>query len=92
MKFSIKDFFSKCDQIRRIWSHLPNNSLMENFFVQLTYSSVINFRKILIKWGANKLLQFYKRGLVLLGYSLMIIKCSRGSVFEQCKTISSHKL
>ena len=34
MKFSIKDFFSKCDQIHsflRIWSHLMNKSLMENF-------------------------------------------------------------
>ena len=34
MKFSIKDFFSKCDQIRsflRIWSHLLKRSLMENF-------------------------------------------------------------
>ena len=34
MKFSIKDFFSKCDQIRRklqIWSHLLKKSLMEIF-------------------------------------------------------------
>ena len=34
MKFSIKDFFSKCEQINiflRIWSHLLNKSLMENF-------------------------------------------------------------
>ena len=34
MKFSIKDFFSKCDQIRRrllIWSHLLKKSLMVNF-------------------------------------------------------------
>ena len=33
LKFSIKDFFSKCDQIRRlwIWSHLLKKSLMENF-------------------------------------------------------------
>ena len=34
MKFSIKDFFSKCDQIRKklqIWSHLLKKSLMENF-------------------------------------------------------------
>ena len=34
IKFSIKDFFSKCDQIRRklrIGSHLLNKSLMENF-------------------------------------------------------------
>ena len=35
MKFSIKDFFSKCDQIRSflwIWSHLLKKSLMENIF------------------------------------------------------------
>ena len=35
MKFSIKDLFSKCDQIRsfvRIWSHLLKKFLMENFF------------------------------------------------------------
>ena len=34
MKFSIKDFFNKCDQIRRklrIWSHLLKKSLMRNF-------------------------------------------------------------
>ena len=34
MMFSIKDFFSKCDQIRsflRIWSHLLKKSVMENF-------------------------------------------------------------
>ena len=34
MKFSIKDFFSKCDQIRsflQIWLHLPKKSLMKNF-------------------------------------------------------------
>ena len=38
MMFSIKDFFSKCDQTRRflrIWSHLLKKFLMENFiFVQ----------------------------------------------------------
>ena len=34
MKFSIMDFFSKCDQIRRklqIWSHLLKKFLMEKF-------------------------------------------------------------
>ena len=33
-KFSIKDFFSECDQIcrkLRIWSHLLKKFLMENF-------------------------------------------------------------
>ena len=36
MKFSIKDFSSKCDQIRsflRIWSHLLMKSFMENFII-----------------------------------------------------------
>ena len=34
MKFSIKDFFNKCDQIRRklrIWSHLLKKFLIGNF-------------------------------------------------------------
>ena len=34
MKFSIKNFFSKCDQIcrkLRVWSHLLKKSLTENF-------------------------------------------------------------
>ena len=34
MKFSVKDFFTKCDQIRkklRIWSHLLKKSFFENF-------------------------------------------------------------
>ena len=33
-KFSFKNLFSKCDQIRRklrIWSHLLKKSVMENF-------------------------------------------------------------
>ena len=40
MNFSIKDFFSKCDQIRRklqIWSHLLKKSLTEN----LTFCAVV---------------------------------------------------
>ena len=52
MKFSIKDFFSKCDQIRRklrIWSHWQQKPLMENFiFVQWKISSEALFsRKVL---------------------------------------------
>ena len=41
MKFSIEDFFSKCDEIRsflRIWPHLLEKSLMENF----TFCAVLN--------------------------------------------------
>ena len=44
MKFIIKDFFSKCDQIRRklqIWSHLLKKSLMENFiFCTVTFLTI----------------------------------------------------
>ena len=43
MKFSIKDFFSKSDQIRRklgIWSHLLKKSLMENFIFCAVYGSL----------------------------------------------------
>ena len=40
MKFSIKDFLSKCDQIRsflRIWSDLLKKSLIENFIFCAMY-------------------------------------------------------
>ena len=49
MKFSIKDFFSKCDQIRnylRIWSLLLKKSLMENF---IFLCSVLD-TDIILKW------------------------------------------
>ena len=42
MKFSNKDFFSKCDQIRKklqIWSHLLKKSLMEDFMFLCTVRS-----------------------------------------------------
>ena len=42
MKFSIKYFFSKCDQVRsfqRIWSNLLKKSLMENFIFLCSDSS-----------------------------------------------------
>ena len=45
-KFSVKDFFRKCDQIRRklrILSHLLNKPLMENF----TFCAAKQFLK---KW------------------------------------------
>ena len=42
MQFSIRDFFSKCDQIRsflRIWKHLLKKSLMENFIFCVVHNS-----------------------------------------------------
>ena len=45
-KFSIKDFFNKCDQILRklwIWSHLLKKSLMENFIFLCSAGSAKEF-------------------------------------------------
>ena len=44
MKFPIKDFFSKCDQIRRklrIWLDLLKESLTENFIFSGAYPAAI---------------------------------------------------
>ena len=48
MKSSIKDFLSKCDQIRsflRIWSHLLKKALMENFIFAQWVNVLIFFSK-----------------------------------------------
>ena len=47
IKFSIKDFFSKCDQIHRklrIWSHLLKKSLTENCIFCAMYMYFFSFR------------------------------------------------
>ena len=51
MKFSIKDFFSKCDQIRsflRIWSHLLKKYLMENFIFTTKPSKSSMYRVVIM--------------------------------------------
>ena len=59
MKLFIKDFFSKCDQIRmflRIWSQLLQKSLIENFMFDSLFRSFSctiyspNFIHHLIEW------------------------------------------
>ena len=48
MKFSIKDFYSKYDQIRRklrIWSHLLKKSLME-YFIFCAVELLVIFVKV----------------------------------------------
>ena len=60
-KFSSKDFFSKCDQIRsllRIWSHLLKKSLMESFIfcalvcreITFQWMSFTKFFKVNFLW------------------------------------------
>ena len=51
IKFSIRDFFSKCDQIcrkLRIWSHLLKKYLMENFIlcVLVVFNTLTTLSKI----------------------------------------------
>ena len=55
LKFSIKGFFGKCDQIRnflRLWLHSLKGSLIENFiFVQLKMvCQKVLKEKLLIPW------------------------------------------
>ena len=68
MKFSVKDFFSKCEQIRsflRMRSHLLKKFLMENFiFCEVIKSLMISYQHwnlfpiglLKVKWLKNFLL------------------------------------
>ena len=53
MRFSIDDFLSKGDQIRRklrVWSHLLKKSIMENFILRhVKLKTVISFILVFIK-------------------------------------------
>ena len=61
LKFSTKDFFSKCDQIRRklrIFSHLLNKYLMENFIfcaVDKLHLHLIFKERIIMKIGETEI-------------------------------------
>ena len=47
MKFSIKNFISKCDQIRsflRSWSHSLKETLMENFIFLCSVGNISQYR------------------------------------------------
>ena len=59
MKFSIKGFFSQCDRIRsflRIWSHLLNKSLMENFINTINSSANLKRMFTEIWWYYHQVL------------------------------------
>ena len=52
MKFFIKDYFSKCDQIHsflQIWSYLLKKSLMENFI----FCAVSFLASYVNQWGTK---------------------------------------
>ena len=65
MKFSVRDFFSKCDKIRnflRIWSHLMKKSLMENFIFRAVIIgiSLVNVNKSSSTESPNRLWKVYR--------------------------------
>ena len=84
MKFSNKDFFSKCDQIRSflwIWSHLLKKSLMENFiFCAVRYATEQNthLAKTNISALTNSLLEYTK----LISYFNSIVDTSGVDNFD----------
>ena len=60
MKFSITDFFSKCEQIRsflQIWSHLLMKSLMDNFIFCAVFE-LVNIKQELRMPSSNKIYKF----------------------------------
>ena len=67
MKFCIKDFFSKCDQIRtflRIWSHLLEKSLMEDFIFCAMKLYFRVFLSLKDGWSAENLIQYQIFGML----------------------------
>ena len=80
MKFSIEDFFSKCDQIPRklrIWSHLLKKSLLENFI----------FRAVTLTIFAKKCLTGFCKHLCYYSYSSWLFYIF--PVFQQLRLFSS---
>ena len=69
MKFSIKDFFTKCGQTRSflwIWSHLLNTSLMENFifFAVKIFINTFFTEHLRTTTRSSRLQMFFKLGAV----------------------------
>ena len=75
MKFSIKDFFSKCDQIHRrmlIWLHLLKKSLLENFICCAVKSELKRCKRLKRKLFYNC---FITARIKLILLILIIISC-----------------
>ena len=77
MKFSIKDFFSKYDQISRklqIWSHLLKKSLMESYIFRAVYALPSRYsadaRHSKYQLAANLKYHFQLQGLSILSHNI----------------------
>ena len=61
MKYSIKDFFSKCDEIHsflQIWSHLLKKSVMENFIFLCCEREVVYVKSCAIFYNCHNAKSF----------------------------------
>ena len=80
MKFSIKDFFSKCDQIHsflRIWSHLLKKSWKTSLFVQC--------RRFEINWNiAQKGIKTTMKFSIYSTFTLLIVVFNIMKNIEMC--------
>ena len=101
MKFSIKNFSSKCDQIHsflRIWSHILEKSLMEGFFVcsdmkllrtkkMGSAMKITLMTRILCSWSMTK-----KKGpLIHLYFSFFFVISVERKSFKNCNIVCSKK-
>ena len=65
MKFSIKDFFSKCDQIRSFpgfWLHSSKKSLTENFIFCAVLTEPLLL--VILRFRANKIVTADKEDVI----------------------------
>ena len=88
MKFFIKYFFSKCDQIRiklRIWSHLLKKSSMEKFIFCAVISQNLQPVCDRIYWHVIETLVVPKKSLM---YSIVCISYNRSVTFKVKTAVS----
>ena len=86
LKFSIKNFFSKYDQIRkklRVWSHLLKKPIMENFI----FCAVVNLKLPILLWKASLRSSFPE---VFLGKG--VLKMCSTFTEHPCRSVISMKL
>ena len=94
-KFTIKDFFSKCDKICSflwIWSHLPKKSLMENFIycaVPTVSNKCKNVPPVLLKYSFSPEVVFGAKHLYISPFSPGIIIWKHRIISEQWNKTTS---
>ena len=82
MKFSIKDFFSKCDQIGSfllIWSHLLKKSLIENIII-FAVLALFRYKNDIITSKTKKKIVSMNYDRLLYGNRLVTFQAKEGNL------------